>query len=110
MRASARLAPRTAPCRRRWTSCPSLCGRAAEKAGLIELTGELIERAQATGAMRADFSVDDIPSMMCGLARATAPRETAPPPMSWERYLEIIIAGLRAPGAPRAAPARRPTR
>jgi AcrR family transcriptional regulator len=80
---------------------PSLCGTAAEKAGLNELTGELIERAQADGAMRADFSVDDIPSIMRGLARATAPREQAPSPMSWERYLEIILAGLRGPaGAP----------
>jgi AcrR family transcriptional regulator len=76
---------------------PGLCGASADKAGLNELTGELIERAQAQGAMRADFSVDDIPSIMCGLARATAPRENAAPPMSWERYLEIIIAGLRAP-------------
>ena len=76
---------------------PGLCGAAADRAGLNELTGELIERAQAEGAMRGDFSVDDIPSIMCGLARATAPRENAPPPMSWKRYLEIIIAGLRAP-------------
>jgi hypothetical protein len=52
--------------------------------------------------MRADFSVDDIPSIMRGLARATAPRENAPQPMSWERYLEIIIAGLRAPAPPPA--------
>ena len=77
--------------------------RAAEKAGLIELTGELVERAQATGAMRADFSADDIPSMMCGLARATAPRGARRRAMSWERYLEIIIAGLRA-RRPAAAP------
>jgi AcrR family transcriptional regulator len=76
---------------------PGLCGSAADKAGLNELTGELIERAQADGAMRSDFSVDDIPSIMRGLARATAPGENAPPPMSWERYLEIIMAGLRAP-------------
>jgi hypothetical protein len=36
---------------------------------------------------------------MRGLARATAPREQAPPPMSWERYLEIILAGLMAPAS-----------
>jgi AcrR family transcriptional regulator len=76
---------------------PGLCGTAADRAGLNELTGELIERAKADGAIRADFSVDDIPSIMCGLARATAPRPDAPPPMSWDRYLEIIMAGLRAP-------------
>jgi AcrR family transcriptional regulator len=76
---------------------PGLCVTAADRAGLNELTGELIERAKADGAMRADFGVDDIPSIMCGLARATAPRQDAPPPMSWGRYLEIIMAGLRAP-------------
>ncbi len=84
---------------------PGLCGTAADRAGLNELTDELIERAKAEGAMRADFSVDDIPSIMCGLARATAPRESAPPPMSWERYLEIIIAGLRTPGSSPLPPA-----
>ena len=78
---------------------PGLCGAASDKAGLNELTGELVERAKAEGAMRPDFSVDDIPSIMRGLARATAPSENAPPPMSWERYLEIIIAGLRAPAS-----------
>jgi AcrR family transcriptional regulator len=76
---------------------PGLCGTAADRAGLNELTGELIERAKADGAMRTDFGVDDIPSIMCGLARATAPRQDAPAPMSWDRYLEIIMAGLRAP-------------
>jgi AcrR family transcriptional regulator len=79
---------------------PGLCGSSATKAGLQELTGELIERAKADGTMRPDFSVDDIPSIMCGLARATAPREDGPPAMSWERYLEIILAGLRAPASP----------
>jgi AcrR family transcriptional regulator len=83
---------------------PGLCDTSADKAGLNELTDELIERAKAEGAMRADFSIDDIPSIMCGLARATAPRENAPPPMSWERYLEIIIAGLRTPGGPPLPP------
>ena len=57
---------------------PGLCGAAAEKVDLNELDGELIERAKADGAMRADFSVDDIPSMMCGLARATASHGGAP--------------------------------
>jgi AcrR family transcriptional regulator len=78
-----------------------LCHCAAENAGLDELTAELIEGAKASGAMRADFTVDDIPSVMCGLGRATAPREDGPPAMDWERYLEIILAGLRArPGEP----------
>jgi AcrR family transcriptional regulator len=80
-----------------------LCHCAAENTGLDELTAELIERAKESGSMRADFSVDDISSVMCGLGRATAPRADGPPPMDWERYLEIVLAGLRArpdePGA-----------
>jgi AcrR family transcriptional regulator len=73
-----------------------LCHASAEKASLTELAGELITNAQAEGAMRRDFSVDDIPSLMRGLARATAPQKDGPPPIGWERYLEMMLAGLRA--------------
>jgi len=75
---------------------PNLCTASAEKVRLQELMGELIERAKATGAMRADFTADDVPSLMRGLARATAAQDSGPPAMSWERYLEIMLAGLRA--------------
>jgi hypothetical protein len=57
---------------------------------------ELIERAQADGTMRKDFTADDIPSLMRGLARATAPQDSGPPAMTWDRYLEIMLAGLHA--------------
>jgi hypothetical protein len=45
--------------------------------------------------MRADFSAEDVPSLMRGLARATAAHGGGPLAMSWERYLEIMLAGLR---------------
>ena len=80
---------------------PGLCAASAERARLLELTRELIERAQASGSMRADFTADDVPSLMRGLARATASHGMGPPAMSWERYLEIMLAGL-APGEPPA--------
>jgi AcrR family transcriptional regulator len=73
-----------------------LCHASAQKTNLTELTGRLIADAQAQGALRRDFSVDDIPSVMRGLARATAPQNDGPPAISWERYLEIMLAGLRA--------------
>jgi AcrR family transcriptional regulator len=76
---------------------PGLCAASAEKVRLLELSRELIERAKATGAMRADFNADDVPSLMRGLARATAPHGSGRPAMSWERYLEIMLAGLRRP-------------
>jgi AcrR family transcriptional regulator len=75
---------------------PNLCTASAEKVRLQELMGELIERAKAIGAMRADFTADDVPSLMRGLARATASQDSGPPAMSWERYLEIMLAGLSA--------------
>jgi AcrR family transcriptional regulator len=80
-----------------------LCAASAEKVGLLDLVSELVERAKASGAMRADFTADDVPSLMRGLARATAPQDDGPPAMSWERYLEIMLAGLASPEAgPRA--------
>ena len=71
-----------------------MCAASAAKAGLLELVAELIQKAKAGGKMRADFEAEDVPSLMRGLARATAPQENGPPPMSWERYLEIMLAGL----------------
>jgi AcrR family transcriptional regulator len=73
---------------------PNLCTASAEKVRLLELVSELIERAKASGAMRADFTAADVPSLMRGLARATAPQDDGPPAISWERYLEIMLAGL----------------
>ena len=73
-----------------------MCAAAAEKSGLREAGAELVERAQASGKLRSDFNVEDIGSIMCGLGRATGARDGGGPPMSWERYLDIILAGLRA--------------
>ena len=97
MRESARVTAEDRAVSEAMDQLPGLCTQAAEKVGLDELAGELIERAKASGAMRADFTIDDIPSVMIGLGRATASREDGPPPISWERYLEIMLAGLRAP-------------
>ena len=75
---------------------PEICGAAATDAGLQELTSELVQRAQAAGALRPDITADDIPSLICGLGRAVRAGEEGAPTMSWERYLDIILAGLRA--------------
>ena len=97
MRESARVTAEDRALSEAMNQLPDLCAASAEKVRLIELSRELIERAQASGAMRADFGADDVPSLMRGLARATAPHDTGPPAMSWERYLEIMLAGLRPP-------------
>jgi AcrR family transcriptional regulator len=75
---------------------PEICGRAAEEVDLLEIVAELIARAQADGVLREDVAAEDVPSLICGLGRATRAKEGGLA-MSWERYLEIILAGLRAP-------------
>ena len=62
---------------------------------LAAATATLIERAQAAGRMRADATVQDVRTMMCGLGHvATAQRTGAR--LDWRRYLEIALDGLRA--------------
>ncbi len=97
MRESARVTAEDRALSQAMDQLPGLCAASAEKVRLTELSRELIARAQASGAMRADFSAGDVPSLMRGLARATAPQSTGPPAMTWERYLEIMLTGLRRP-------------
>jgi AcrR family transcriptional regulator len=74
-------------------------GAQTEKDELMKATAVLVERAQATGELRPDIGAEDIAMLMCGLGRATGPG-AFDHAMSWERYLEIIVAGLRAPASP----------
>ena len=94
MRQSARVVAEDRGLSEAMDQLPDLCTASAQKVRLLELVSQLIERAQAAGAMRRDFSAADVPSLMRGLARATAPQDNGPPAMSWERYLEIMLSGL----------------
>ena len=72
-----------------------ICGGAAERAGLPALSAELVSRAQAAGQLRPDLVPDDVPALVIGIGRAVRGVDGAPV-MSWDRYLEIVLAGLRA--------------
>jgi AcrR family transcriptional regulator len=74
---------------------PGLCRLAAERVEMLRLTGEVLSRAQESGDVREDLVAEDIPALVCGLGRAVR-SEVERPTMSWERYLEIMLAGLRA--------------
>lgn len=58
------------------------------------VVGKLVERAQAAGALRPDFSTTDVPLIAFMLAAAA---EYAGPvqPDVWRRYLAVIIDGMR---------------
>jgi AcrR family transcriptional regulator len=75
---------------------PGLCRDAADRAGLRELVGELVERAHASGQLRSDITPDDVPSLVSGVGHAVQAGNRGAPAMSWDRYLEIILAGVRA--------------
>jgi AcrR family transcriptional regulator len=56
------------------------------------VVGKLVERAQAAGALRPDFSATDVPLIAFMLASAA---EYAVQPEVWRRYLAMIIDGMR---------------
>jgi AcrR family transcriptional regulator len=78
---------------------PGVCARAAQRAALNEPIDELIARAQDAGALRREIVTPDIAALMCGLGSAT---QQAPdkPWMAWERYVEIVLAGLSVTDGP----------
>ena len=65
---------------------------------------ELTARALAAGTLNPGVTLGDVMSLiwaMRGLTEATS----GAAPGSWERFLEIHLAGLRAPGRVSASPA-----
>jgi AcrR family transcriptional regulator len=83
------------------TSRPETMQRAADAVGILDLTAEIMGRAQESGALRTDAEPTDVPMMMCALAGTCRN-----PKMDPERYMAIVIDGLRAPGST-ALPAAR---
>jgi AcrR family transcriptional regulator len=79
--------------------CEIIGGHAAQAAArgklrLATAMTTLIARAQAAGTMRADATVDDVRTIMCGFGHVAA-AQRAGAGLDWERYLEIALDGLR---------------
>lgn len=71
---------------------------AAERAGMPELLDALVVRAREAGDLRPEVVWEDIPCLICGMGRAMSSGTVGPLEMSWQRYLAVILDGLRAPG------------
>jgi hypothetical protein len=84
---------------------PEMMSAAAEDSGLFEPLSELVAKAQQTGTLRPDVVPEDVPMLVCGLARAPR-RGSKGPEMNWERYLGIVLDGLRAPAITKLPPPR----
>jgi AcrR family transcriptional regulator len=75
----------------------------AESSGTIERSEKLLKLAQRSGDLRRDAEVEDVPMIICGLGHVSeaASAGRMAPGMSWERFLAIVLDGLRAPGSGR---------
>jgi AcrR family transcriptional regulator len=71
---------------------------AAMRRRLRPLLAELVARAQAQGALRADFSADDLPLLLWG-GDGVIEYGSSASPQIWRRYLGIVLDGLRAEAA-----------
>ena len=85
---------------------PQLAQHEAVESGLAATTAELIVKAQRAGGMRADAVVEDVPTLICGLGAVTAGAAGSMPTLNWERFLAIMLDGLRAPGVNELPPPR----
>jgi AcrR family transcriptional regulator len=80
--------------RRLWSAVsPEAMSHAeAAKGEMRDACAAVIGRAHAANALRADFSVEDMPGLMCGLAAVI----DAGSPGDWQRLVEFALDGLQA--------------
>jgi AcrR family transcriptional regulator len=71
--------------------------RNAQSSLLGELT-TLIEEAQAEGTLRPEITAGDVPLLLAGVGRSVWIRGEHGPALA-ERFLAVVLDGLRAPGA-----------
>lgn len=69
----------------------------AKRREVLELVAALARDAQRSGELRADFSPDDLPILFSGLG-ASAPPDRALGAAQADRFVDIVLDGLRAPG------------
>lgn len=75
---------------------------ARSRARISPIVDQLVRRAQASGDLRPDVAVLDMPVLQFMLGSLGDVAGAAPPEL-WRRYLQIVLDGLRAP-----APSRLP--
>ena len=65
---------------------------------LMDATGEVVRRAQEAGELRADFSVTDLPLIFKSVGAVMDETRDFEPRL-WDRYLTMLLDGLRASAA-----------
>jgi AcrR family transcriptional regulator len=101
MRASAQIQGEDRALSEVLVSRPETMGRAAERVGILDLVGQLLERAHKAGVVRKDADPTDIPMLMCALAGTARTPHSNP-----DRYIGIALDGLRTGGERTKLPPR----
>ncbi|MFL5844203.1 MAG: TetR/AcrR family transcriptional regulator [Solirubrobacteraceae bacterium] len=80
--------------RRMWTvaSDEAVAHASDAKQEMISSTAVVVDRAKASGRLRADFGGDDMGSLMCGLGAVI---DQTRMPGDWRRLVEFALDGLR---------------
>lgn len=79
-----------------WNMSPQAMALAAPSRELLQARCRvLIGRAQESGDLREDFTVDNMPHLMCALGHAVAMQVDHAPAEGWRKVLEIALDGLR---------------
>jgi AcrR family transcriptional regulator len=65
---------------------------------VVRRAGDLLRRAQKAGRVRDDVTAEDITMLLSGIVRAGLILEDTMPG-AWQRYLDLVLDGLRPEGA-----------
>lgn len=87
---------------------PARGRESAVKTGLSATTEKLIRKAQRSGQMRKDVAIEDVPTILCGLGGVLGAHEESMPALNWERFLALLLDGMRAPGHAKLPKPKRP--
>lgn len=71
----------------------------AVKDELRAVFAQLVERAQAAGAIRTDVGPQDLVTLFAGISQAIDQAAGEPDGALWERYITILMDGLRPAGS-----------
>jgi AcrR family transcriptional regulator len=75
---------------------PRATATEAAKTRLYQLVGQLIDRAQQSGQLRADLTLEDLAFLNWANARILPAVRAAGAPDAWQRHLGLLLDGFRA--------------
>jgi AcrR family transcriptional regulator len=85
---------------------PRATATEAAKARLFELVGQVVQRAQENGQLRADLTLEDLALVTWANTRILPACRAAGAPDAWRRHLGFLLDGFRAE---RASPLPQPS-